>query len=121
MRNVNPDPATLQPLGNGDRGSASAERVKHKIAFAAARLDDPLKQRFRLLRWIAKTLLLETGDDREIPHITMRQPFRFLLKGDLARLGLWVEHLRLALEPLGVARTVRLVFDVEDLRTVRRP
>ena len=57
MRDVDADPSAIQLLRGRDGGSAAAERVQHDVAFVAARADDPLKQRFRLLRRIAEAFL----------------------------------------------------------------
>ena len=43
MRDIYADPAPLQALGDGDGGTASAERIGNDIAFVAAGTNDAFK------------------------------------------------------------------------------
>ncbi len=58
MRDVDPDPLALQLLRRMHRRPATAERIEDHVAFVAAGRDDAFKQRDRLLRRIAETLLV---------------------------------------------------------------
>ena len=57
MRDVDPDPFASEPLRDGDRRATAAEWVEHHVALVAAREDDALQQRLRLLRWVAEALV----------------------------------------------------------------
>src|ERR1700691_3303638 len=54
-----------------NRGSASAKRVQHDIAFIGARRDDSLQKGLRLLRRVAKALLCRLIDAVDVsPNVT---------------------------------------------------
>ena len=50
VRDIDPEPAALQPFRRRDRGSAPTKRVQDQVPFVAAGLEDALQERFRFLR-----------------------------------------------------------------------
>src|SRR5258706_1777401 len=71
--NVNSDPPALEPLRDRDGCSASAERIEHNSALIAARPDDALQERLRLLSRVAESLCRSGIERRNVrPDIGQR-------------------------------------------------
>ena len=56
LTEVGDDPFAAQLFGHGSRRAATAEKIRHQIAFVAAGLDNAVNERFWLLCWLAKFL-----------------------------------------------------------------
>jgi hypothetical protein len=56
MRNVNPNPAAIQALRDGNSGAATTERVEDGVTFVRACTNDAFEESFWLLCWIAEAL-----------------------------------------------------------------
>ena len=71
----------LQLLRGRDRRTAAAERIENGVAFVAARSDDPLQQRFRLLRRIftSRPVCISSGSvcrTKDLPTMQRRHESR---------------------------------------------
>src|SRR6185312_12058774 len=76
---VDADPLAFQLFCRVDGGSASAERVKHNVAGAAAGRDDAIQQCERLLRRVAESLNRRRLDRWNIcPHVADYRALRFV-------------------------------------------
>lgn len=57
MGDVDADPLSFKPLGDGDSCPAATERVEDNITLIAAGGDDPFEESFWFLRGVAEPLL----------------------------------------------------------------
>ena len=72
VRNVDTYPLPLQLLCGNNRRPTAAERVKHRIAFVAASLNDALQQGKRLLSGEAEAFGSVRIDDGDVPSVRHR-------------------------------------------------
>src|SRR6266542_5093226 len=104
MSDVDADPAAVETLRGGHGSAAAAEWIENHIALVGARLDDAFEQRFRLLGWIAETLLGKVVHDLHVsPYILHRNSRKVL--GVL----LQPRHTALLSWPMNPSRRIQLI------------
>ena len=71
--------APLEPGRDGQGRGAPGVRIEHQITRVRAREDEPLEQRFGLLRRVPGPFLRDRRDDADVPDVAERRPGRRLL------------------------------------------
>jgi hypothetical protein len=80
---VDAHPRTVQLLCDSEGSAASAERVKHNVAFIGTGFDDAFEQCFRLLRGIAKAFSSSCNNWSQVRPNILKWDFRHFVQVSL--------------------------------------